>query len=238
MKLRRTVLPLLALTLGNLLPAKAECDCKHFPWPPECDSKCSAAVLNNASPAALSGVLRLDRNSTETVLRKRSKQNISSVDQLRPDLSEAEIADINQRIKSLNRGQADELLRIYVNISQPAREGAEVGREMEVEGTASIPEGNRLWVLVHVVDGFEDFWWPEGEGKIDPATHHWRVHVIFGQAQDIGKDFEIAVITVRESEHLELRDWLRKGMTSGVFRPMEMPPTTTAPRFRTVKKVN
>jgi hypothetical protein len=237
MRIEIIVCSLFGLVLANVAAAKGECDCRHFPWSPECEPECGATVLNSASPQALTDLLHLDKDTSETIVRKRSKQPISSLDQLKPDLSAAQVTEVSKQIKALNRGQAEELLRIRVDIAQPAQDGVQVGKEMDVEGTAFVPEGNHVWVLAHVVDGFEDFWWPQGQGKIDPATHHWKVHVFVGQPQDIGKNFELAVITVADREHFQLQDWLKKGMATGDFKPMEMPPTTTAPLFRTVRKV-
>jgi hypothetical protein len=124
-----------------------------------------------------------------------------------------------------------------VKITDPERDGLERGRGMNVKGTASIPSGDHLWVLAHRID-FEGVWVPQGEGKIDPRSHEWQVSVTFGETQDIGWDFEIAVVTVKEDQHILLQNYRRKAMMEGTWRPIEMPPTTSAPQIRKVKKIS
>jgi hypothetical protein len=111
-----------------------------------------------------------------------------------------------------------------VKITDPPREGFKVRKGMTVKGTASIPSGHYLWVLTHRID-FEDFWWPQGEGKIDPKTGEWKVGVTFGGSQDVGWDFEIAVIVVNKEEHTKLSDYRRERMKTNDWTPEEMPST-------------
>ncbi|WP_020586083.1 hypothetical protein [Desulfobacter curvatus] len=123
-----------------------------------------------------------------------------------------------------------------IKITSPSRDGIEVGKNMNIEGTASIASGNFLWVLVHRND-FEGVWWPQNSGKIDPKTKEWKVSVTFGQPEDISWDFEIAVVVVKENANIELTNYRKKAMTSGDWRPIEMPPTVCAPKIIKVKKV-
>lgn len=126
--------------------------------------------------------------------------------------------------------------QIKVAITVPERDGIEVRKEMDVKGTASIPSGNYLWILVHRIKGFKRVWWPQNEADIDTVSKKWEVHVVFGGPQDVGYDFEIAAIVVNEQEHLQLLDYWQKAMKSGDWRPILMPPTVTAPTKRRVKK--
>lgn len=126
--------------------------------------------------------------------------------------------------------------QIKVEITHPERNGIEVGREMDVKGTAVIPPGNYLWILVHRTKGFKRVWWPQNEAEIDPETNKWEVHVVFGMRRDIGYDFEIAAIVVNEKEHKKLQDYWEKAMQSADWRPILMPPTVTAPTIRSVRK--
>ena len=119
-----------------------------------------------------------------------------------------------------------------IKITVPEKDGVQVGKSKEIKGTASIPDGEFLWVLVHRVDGFIYVWWPQGEAEINPETKEWELTVNFGQEQDIGFEFEIAVITVDSREHSVLENYLVNAMTSGDWRPIKMPPTQTAPIFR------
>ncbi|HKY06023.1 MAG TPA: hypothetical protein VJQ56_14100 [Blastocatellia bacterium] len=135
-------------------------------------------------------------------------------------------------------GQAQTEAQFLVTFTEPARDNIRVGREMDAKGTASIPSGNHLWVLVHRVKGFANVWWPQGEAVVDPTTKEWDVHVVFGGTQDIGYEFEVAAITVNKQEHLKLQAYLENAQTSGNWPPIKMPPTTSAPVYRRVLKEN
>ena len=125
-----------------------------------------------------------------------------------------------------------------IKITQPDRAGAKVGLSMMVQGTATIPANNYLWVLVHRIQGFKYVWYPQGEAVIDPVTHRWDVLATFGQSADIGFDFEIADITVDNQQHLTLENYITKAMTSGDWRPISMPPTMAAPQIIKVNKAS
>jgi len=126
---------------------------------------------------------------------------------------------------------------VNVEITVPERDGVQVGKDMDVMGTADIPSGSYLWVLVHRVKGFKNVWWPQNEAEIDPITKKWEVFVVFGGPQDIGYEFEIAVIVVNEKEHSNLQNYRNKAMSIGYWPPISMPLTTSAPVIRRVKKV-
>jgi len=116
------------------------------------------------------------------------------------------------------------------------QDGSEVGRETTMEGTASIPSGNHLWVLDRRVD-FKPLWWPQREARIDPKTHKWSATVCFGGPQDINWDFHISVITVNADRHRELMDYWTKAMKTGDWKPIQIPETTSTPQIIKVKKV-
>lgn len=116
-------------------------------------------------------------------------------------------------------------------ITDPGQDGSEVGQGTAVQGTAVLPSAQHLWVLVHRRQGFANAWWPQGEGQVEPGTHRWRVNVTFGVPQDVGYEFEIAVITVNEDVHQDLQ---RRQRTP----PIPLPPTTFPAHYRTVKKVS
>jgi hypothetical protein len=123
-----------------------------------------------------------------------------------------------------------------VKITAPTHDGMSVGKEICVKGSADIPGGHHLWILVHRTKGFKTLWWPQAEGEIDPQTKQWEVNVSFGIAQDVGEDFEIAAITVEEQEHVKLQEYWENAMTSGKWLPIKMPPSTSPPQYRKVKK--
>jgi hypothetical protein len=118
------------------------------------------------------------------------------------------------------------------------REGAEVGASVDVKGSGTARSGEHVWVLVHRIAGFKEVWWPQGEAEPGGEAAHWSVPVTFGQPTDVGYDFGIAVITVAEREHSRLRQYITKAMTTGDWRPIPMPLTTSAPIHRTVRKVS
>ncbi|MBE9580643.1 MAG: hypothetical protein IMF18_03385 [Proteobacteria bacterium] len=122
-----------------------------------------------------------------------------------------------------------------VTVTHP-QNGNEVGTELTVKGTASIPLGNYLWVLARRVD-FEPLWWPQREAKIDPKTHKWSATATFGLPRDINWDFDIGVITVDANGHQELMDYWIEAMKTGDWRPIQIPATTSPPRIIRVKKV-
>lgn len=126
-----------------------------------------------------------------------------------------------------------------IQITVPERDGMQIGKSLDVEGKALIPEGEFLWVLVHRVKGFNYVWYPQGEGEINSENKEWEVTVNFGELQDIGYEFEIAVIVVNDMEHRKLFKYMEDAMTSGDWKPIKMPPTQTAPIYRKkLKKVS
>jgi tetratricopeptide (TPR) repeat protein len=125
----------------------------------------------------------------------------------------------------------------YVKIEEPARDGTEVGKEMNVKGMASIPKGSHLWVLARPID-LGDVWWPQGEATIDPNTHEWEIAVTFGVQADISREFEIAVIIVTEENHVVLQNYRKEAMRTGTWNPIKAPPSLYAPYIRKVKKVS
>ena len=107
-----------------------------------------------------------------------------------------------------------------IDILKPSQDDFEVGIGADVAGTAYIPDNDYLWVLLHRTKGFKKVWWPQGEAEIDPKTKAWELHVNFGQPQDIGYEFEIAVITVNKEEHEQLEKYWFQAMKSGDWRSL------------------
>ena len=123
-----------------------------------------------------------------------------------------------------------------VQILDPAREGIEVRKTYIIKGNAAISSGTHLWVLARR-DDFEGVWWPQGEGRVDPMSGEWKVSATFGTQDDIGWNFDIAVIVVSEQNHIILRDYRTKAMKTNDWRPIEMPQVVVAPVLLKVKKV-
>jgi len=130
---------------------------------------------------------------------------------------------------------AQEKERCGISITEP-RNNANVGRATIVKGKAEIPRGNYLWVVARRSD-FKPGWWPQREAEIDPRTHKWSATAVFGEPRDIGWDFDIGVIVVDTQGHAFLRDYWKKAMRTGDWRPIEIPPTSCPPITMKVKKV-
>ena len=103
--------------------------------------------------------------------------------------------------------------------------GDKVDRRGRVQGRAKIPAGSYLWVLAHVKYLRED-WWPQGgrAAAID-ANGTWEIMAFYGEPQDIGEDFEIALAVVNEPMNTQLRQWAQKGKQTGKYPPIEFPNT-------------
>lgn len=134
----------------------------------------------------------------------------------------------------IQRGHA-QTAEFDVKITYP-QNGSEVGREVNVQGAASIPTGNYVWLLARRVD-FAPLWWPQRQAKIDLRTQKWQAVANLGEPRDIGWEFDIAVITVSAAGHKELMDYWVKAMTTGDWKPIQIPATTSPPRILRVKKV-
>lgn len=124
-----------------------------------------------------------------------------------------------------------------VTIKDPDREGLPVGKGMPVTGTAKIPAGYRLWILVRRTD-FDGVWWPQGEAKIDPITKEWRVGVTFGSEDDITWDFQVAAAVFNPEGHIILDEYRKRALKTGDWKPIEIPETASPPQIVKVKKIS
>lgn len=125
-----------------------------------------------------------------------------------------------------------------VTITTPARDGLQVGLDMKVSGQASnLPNGEYVWVLAHRAD-FGKMWWPQRQTVPDSKTGQWIAQVVFGGPQDVGYEFEIAVITVNETEHLKLQAYWEEAMLTTKWPPIRMPSTASPPVIRKVMKAS
>jgi hypothetical protein len=123
-------------------------------------------------------------------------------------------------------------------ITNPGWDHFKVGREMDIKITSRLEQGNHLWVLVRRAD-FDGVWWPQAEAwLVDEEKQEFKAHAVFGQEQDVGCDFDVAVIMVDEQENLKLKDYRIRAMKTTQWNPIEMPPTTSAPVIRKVKKAS
>jgi DNA-binding protein YbaB len=167
------------------------------------------------------------------------KQSTSSSSGKRDSPSTNEVRNTVATLLPVGPTLHDRTMRGFdVKIDDPPRDGIDVGRGMKVKVTALLPPGYHLWVLTRRSD-FEDVWWPQGEGAWDPRTHEWVVSVTFGGPQDIGWDFEIEAIVVKDQARAVLEAYITKAMNSGKYNPIELPSCENDPRpVRIVKKVS
>ena len=126
---------------------------------------------------------------------------------------------------------------LIVKLTDPSREDLPVGKGMTVTGTATIPNGYHLWVLVRRSD-FDGVWWPQGEGKIDPITKQWRVGVTFGTEDDISWDFQVAAAVFNAEGHIILDEYRKRALKTGDWKPIEIPETESPPQILKVKKIS
>ena len=121
-----------------------------------------------------------------------------------------------------------------INITDPDKDGAPVYKICTtIRGTAFIPASDYLWVLLHRKD-LTGQWWPQDGGIV--KDNQFNIRVCFGQPQDLGMEFEIAVITVGQAEHLVLQNYVKTARQTGNWYFISIPPVTSPATFRTIKK--
>lgn len=112
---------------------------------------------------------------------------------------------------------------LEIKITSP-KEGDEVPVAIIVRGTFSgeLPEGRYMWVVInpHPSPGQ---WWPQ-EGRVDPWKGQWDVQAWLGrEKEDIGKEFDIAIILVNEEDDQYYRDYLGTGQETGSYPGIPLP---------------
>lgn len=109
-----------------------------------------------------------------------------------------------------------------VSVNSP-RDGETVGASGDVSGVATIPASDYLWVLAHR-KGLVN-WWPQGDGPASIDNGAWQVAVTYGVDRDVGRDFEIAVITVGADANARLKEWVDRAARTGNYTPTGFPTT-------------
>ena len=90
-----------------------------------------------------------------------------------------------------------------------------------VEGSANLPPGAHLWVLIRRKD--VSGWWPQGGGAAIIKDGHWKVSAGFGEPRDAGFGFEIAALVVGQATHELWTDWVARVRETGLFPPVQLP---------------
>jgi len=123
-----------------------------------------------------------------------------------------------------------------VAITSP-RAGSSVGREIVVKGTAQLKDSEFLWLLARRED-FDPLWYPQRYVRADPKTGEWSATATIGTNADVNWNFDVAAITVDASGHQQLLEQWTEAMTSGNWKPIRIPNTTSPPRLIKVHKTS
>jgi hypothetical protein len=114
--------------------------------------------------------------------------------------------------------------------------GESVGAAGKASGTAVLPAGSSLWVLVHRkgLDG----WWLQGGGAVEVNDGRWEVMVAYGESRDTGYDFEIAALIVGPATHELWTGCVERVPRTGPLQPVRIPAVAYVhgEAYRTVKK--
>lgn len=124
-----------------------------------------------------------------------------------------------------------------VRITEP-QDGREVGGNITIRGTATIPPGLHLWTFARRVSPYRtlNVWWPQGEGTVDPATGKWEMPAALGIPEDVGFEFDVTAAVFSNAQHIRLINDFKKAMKTSNFQSDDMPPVVCAAARVTVKK--
>lgn len=123
--------------------------------------------------------------------------------------------------------------RNRVKILSPSP-GDGVGSRGQVTVSANINDDSHVWVLVHMAL-LPDQWWPQHQATLD-AEGNWRSLVFYGQKEDLGLDFEIAVATFRGEEEQKILNYHKRGRVNNDYLPIKFPMPTSNVDIVTVRK--
>lgn len=106
-------------------------------------------------------------------------------------------------------------------ISEP-RNGGQVAREASVSGTANLAPSEYAWLVARRFD-FAPNWWPQGRYlDVDARTGEWRGTAVFGGPQDVGWEFDVAVMIVTSEGNQRLLNYREKAIETGDWRPIRI----------------
>ena len=141
---------------------------------------------------------------------------------------------VGVRVQSAEQGAPP--AQSVLSILSPA-DGAVAGREVVVKGRAQLKTGDTAWLLARRQD-FDPVWWPQRAISVDPRTGEFSVSGTLGEAADVGHGFDVAVVTVDAAGHQLLNDYRTNALTSGEYKPIRLPNTTSPPRIVKVRKTS
>ena len=142
---------------------------------------------------------------------------------------------LREKVRSVKRSGAQVLRPNLIQIAAPLA-GARVDESGTVNGTATLPRGAYLWVLVHRRD--VSGWWPQGDGPVQVINDRWSVAVSYGDPKDSGHTFEIAAAIVSPAVHERWLQWVLSVKKTGLYPPLRLPSDAAllSIAYRTVKK--
>jgi hypothetical protein len=104
-----------------------------------------------------------------------------------------------------------------------------VNANMNIRGE-NISSNGHLWVLTKR-SNLKNAWWPQGYDD----NKRWNIKISLGSDQDIGSEFEIAIIIVDEIEHRKLLEYITNAMQNG-SSPIVMPSTIYPPIIKRIMR--
>lgn len=128
----------------------------------------------------------------------------------------------------------DATAQTVCTIMQPTA-GQLVGREIQASGTARVMEGQHAWLVARRSD-FYPHWWLQRKLQVSERTPDWKSVAVLGGPQDIGWDFDIAVVIVAADGNRRLQEHWEKAVETSDFKPIAIRETVAAPCTVTVRK--
>ena len=107
-----------------------------------------------------------------------------------------------------------------IRVDSP-KQGEPVKETGIVKGTATLPPGASLWVLVRR-EGLPT-WWPQGDGPAPVNQGRWRALVKYGEKCDVGHAFEICAIAIRRPTEELWRRWVERAAAGQPDAPVSLP---------------
>lgn len=120
-----------------------------------------------------------------------------------------------------------------VEITAP-KNGAKVQDSVLFEGTAQLPAGHHMWLLIGIA-GTKD-WWPQGGGEAELIGDSWEVLARVGrEGGDWGMKFRAAAVVVTPRVHDQLQKWVTSSATAKRWDPISMPDVSEACKVEVIR---
>jgi hypothetical protein len=130
------------------------------------------------------------------------------------------LRSILREIRAVLRGGIVTGIRRCIRIEAPGN-GSTVADQTLIWGRAELPPHASLWIFAHRAD--LGGWWPQGGGPAVVTGDQWEQTCKFGEADDAGHAFDIAVLALDEQKHRAVLRWFVESARSGRCDPMPLP---------------